>query len=191
MLVGLLVSPAPAQAAFPWRAVITFDKNWSNPASSRVVWKLSNRQRNGAWKVVETRTWRAGSGMLGRAGRNSCVKNTGWLPNGDYAVRQWNDYPGHVIKGRAFQLDNKRCSNGTLRQSLFLHTEQGPGSRQCRDRRGDQACRWEFPRINDYKSYGCIKLAPRDLAALVGLYHRHFDAGVRYPTNAVVLRVTS
>ena len=119
------------------------------------------------------------------------MRNKGWLPNGDYRVKQWNDYPGNVIKGRAFQLDNKRCGNGTLRQDLFLHTEQGPGSRQCADRRGDQPCRWEFPRINDYKSFGCIKLAPGDLAALVAAYQRHFDAGVRYPADRVVLRVVS
>jgi hypothetical protein len=188
-LAGVLVA-APAQSeAFPWRASITFDKNSANPAASRVVWRLSQLGAGGAWTVVETRDWRAGSGMLGRRGRNSCVRNTGWLPNGEYHLKQWNDYPGHVIKGRAFQLDDHRCANGTLRRDLFLHTEQGAGSRQCADRRGDQPCRWEFPRVNDYKSFGCIKMAPGDLAELVRLYQRHFRAGVRYPTTAVALRV--
>ena len=186
----LLASPAES-ASPPWRAVLTFDKNWSNPASSRLTWQLLERQANGHWKVAEQRAWRAGSGMLGRAGRNSCVKNHGWLPNGTYSLRQYDNYGGHLIKGRAFRLDDKRCSNGTGRTDLFLHTEQGAGNRQCADRRGDQVCRWEYPRINDYKSAGCIKLAPGDLAQLTALFHRHFAAGVRYSQAQVVLRVVN
>ena len=64
---------------------------------------------------METRSWRAGSGMLGAAGRNSCVKTKGWLPNGTYRMRQYNDYDGNLIKGRAFRLDDKRCPNGKVR----------------------------------------------------------------------------
>ena len=109
---------------------------------------------------MQTKSWRSGSGMLGTAGRNSCVKNKGWLPNGTYAVRQHNDYGGNLIKGRAFRIDNKGCPNGTGRVDLFVHTEQGARNRQCANRRGDQVCRWEYPRYNDYKSPGCIKLAP-------------------------------
>jgi hypothetical protein len=190
-LAGLLVAAPAESAPYPWKAQIVFDKNWKSPSSSQVEWRLSQLQDDGTWEVVQTKAWRAGSGMLGRTGRNSCVKNKGWLPDGDYRVKQWNDYPGNVIKGRAFQLEDKRCANGTSRVDLFLHTEQGPGSRQCADRRGDQPCRWEVPRINDYKSFGCIKMAPRDLAELVRLYQAHFRAGVRYPTSAVVLRVVS
>jgi hypothetical protein len=186
-----LLLAAPADSAAPrWRAGITFDKNQKSPANSRLVWKLYHRA-DGKWKVVETRRWRAGSGMLGKAGRNSCVNNKGWLTNGTYRVRQHDDYPGSKIKGRAFRLDDKRCSAGNQRFDLFIHTEQGAGNSQCKNRRGDQLCRWEYPAFNEYKSAGCIKLAPADLRQLVAVYHRHFKAGVRYAKAQVVLRVTS
>jgi len=191
VVVASLLLASPAQSAgSAWRGVITFEKHWKNPANSRLVWRLFQRQ-GGAWKVVQTRSWRAGSGMLGKSGRNSCVNSKGWLPNGTYRVRQYNDYHGHLIKGRAFRLEDKRCPSGNGRVDLFLHTEQGARNRQCADRRGDQVCRWEFPRFNDYKSAGCIKLAPGHLAELVALYHRHFAAGTRYPKARVVLRVVN
>jgi hypothetical protein len=197
VLMGLLVAAAsllgaaPADSATsPWKAVITFDKNWSSPSNSRLTWQLYQRQA-GVWKVVETKSWRSGSGMLGKAGRKECVNNKGWLPTGTYNVRQYDNYGGNKIKGRAFRLDDKRCTSGNRRFDLFIHTEQGAGSKQCADRRGDQLCRWEFPRYNDYKSAGCIKLAPWDLAELVRLYQRHFSANVRYAQSQVVLRVVN
>jgi hypothetical protein len=190
VMASLLWAPPADSASSLWRGVITFDKNSSNPANSRLIWRLYQRQ-GGDWKVVESRRWRAGSGMLGRAGRNSCRNNVGWLPNGTYRVRQYADYPGHLIKGRAFRLDDKRCGSGNRRFDLFIHTEQGAGNRQCRNRRGDQVCRWEFPTFNDYKSAGCIKLSPGDLRQLVTLYHRHFSTGVRYAKAQVELRVVS
>ena len=188
---GLLVAAPAESTGQPWRAVITFDKNQQTPGRSVLTWRLSQRQASGSWKVRETLHWRAGSGMGGRAGRNSCARNQGWLPDGSYRVRQYDDYPGNVIKGRAFRLDDHACPNGTRRTALFLHTEQGAGSRQCPDRPGDQACRWEVPEIDDYRSFGCIKLAPGDLAALVRAYERHFATGTRYPVQTVVLRVVS
>ncbi len=185
----LLAAPADS-ATQQWRAGITFDKNQGNPANSRLVWHLY--QRDGKdWKVVETRRWRAGSGMLGKAGRNECVNNKGWLPNGTYRLRAYDDYPGQKIKGRAFRLDDKRCTSGNQRFDLFIHTEQGAGNSQCKNRRGDQLCRWEFPSFNEYKSAGCIKLAPADLRQLAAVFHRHFRSGVRYPKGTVVLRVIS
>lgn len=186
----LLASAPAGAAAYPWRAVITFEKNQQSPNHSRLVWRLSQLQQGGTWKVVQTKAWRSGSGIGGRAGRNSCAKNQGWLPNGSYRVRQYADYPGNLIKGRAFRLDDRACPNGTRRTALFIHTEQGAGNRQCPDRPGDQVCRWEVPKIDDYRSLGCIKLSPGDLKDLVTLYTRHFATGVRYPTDRVVLRVT-
>ncbi|MBV9830616.1 MAG: hypothetical protein JOZ82_03410, partial [Marmoricola sp.] len=175
--------------AFPWRATITFAKNWTNQFDSRVVWRLYQRQGAG-WKLVETKSWRAGSGLPGRNGKNSCAFSRGWLPDGTYHLRQYDHYRGSVIRGRVFRLDNKNCGNGNVRHDLFLHSEQTAANTQCRNRRGDQACRWEWPRINDYKSLGCIKMAPGDLAQLTALFHRHFAAGVRYPTDRVALVVT-
>jgi hypothetical protein len=192
VLVASLLLAAPAESArSPWRGVITFDKNWQSPSHSKLIWQLHQRQGDGTWKVVQTRSWRSGSGMLGRSGRNSCVNNSGWLPNGTYALEQYDNYQGNLIKGRAFRLEDKPCASGNRRFNLFVHTEQASGNRQCADRRGDQVCRWELPRFNDYKSAGCIKLAPRDLAQLVALYQRHFAANVRYAKDQVVLRVVN
>ena len=193
VVLGPLVLAAPASSATSssgtWRATITFQKNEKNQFDSRVTWRLLQRQA-GAWKLVETRSWRAGAGLPGKVGRNSCATSRGWLPNGAYHLRLYDNYRGNKIHGRAFRLDDKACSSGRVRHNLFLHTEQGPGNRQCRNRRGDQACRWEWPRINDYKSYGCIKMAPVDLAQLADLFHRHFSSGVRYATGRVALVVS-
>ncbi len=191
VLLGSVLVAAPADAGGPARrAVITFDKNPRNPANSRLVWRLQEKRPAG-WRTVQQRAWRAGSGMLGKQGRNSCVRNVGWLPNGSYGVRLHRDYPGNFIRGTAFRLDDKRCGNGTQRRSLFIHTETGAGNRQCADRPGDQVCRWEYPRFNDYKSAGCIKLAPSSLRELDSLFRRHFAAGVRHATSRVVVRVVS
>jgi hypothetical protein len=171
------------------RAQITFTKRPAHPWNSRIEW-LAKRQRvDGTWKVVASQSWRAGSGLPGGSATRSCVKNHGWLPNGRYSLRQYNDYAGNLIHGRAFRLSDKRCSNGTLRQQLFIHTEAAEGNRQCADGPGDQICRWEFPKVNDYTSHGCIKMAPRDILALTRAYHRFFKAGVRYPLSKVSLLV--
>ena len=117
------------------------------------------------------------------------MKGHGWLPNGRYTLRQYDDYAGNLIHGRAFRLSDKRCSNGTLREQLFIHTESGAGNHQCANGPGDQICRWEDPRINDYTSHGCIKMSPSDILALTRDYHRFFRAGVRYPMTRVSLLV--
>lgn len=184
---GLLTTSAEA-APRTLRAVIIFEKNYQRQFDSRVIWRLVE-VRGDKRKVVETASWRAGGGLPRAGGKNACVRNTGWLPDGEYSVVLHRDYRGNFIKGRAFQLENKRCANGTLRQSLFLHTEQDAGSRQCPDRPGDQACRWEWPRINDYKSYGCIKVAPNHLKQLADRFERHFSAGVRYGKDRAVVIV--
>jgi hypothetical protein len=171
------------------RAVITFDKNHDDPSSSTLTWKVVRRDTAGVWHVVEKLSWRAGSGMLGVAGRNECAKGRGWLPNGTYRLRFHRDYAGNLIKGRAFRLDDKRCRNGRWRVQLFIHTEQGAGNVQCPDLAGDQMCRWEVPEVNDYKSAGCIKLAPEDLAELSRHFLTFFRAGVRYEKSRVVVRV--
>lgn len=171
------------------KAQITFLKRPAHPWNSRITWVAKRQRADGSWRVLARDSWRAGSGLPGRSTTNPCVKDHGWLPNGRYAVRQYDDYAGNLIHGRVFRLSDKRCANGTLREQLFIHTEAGPGNSQCADRPGDQICRWEFPRINDYTSHGCIKMAPSDLLALTRAYHRFFSPGVRYPTAKVSLLV--
>lgn len=183
-----------------YRGVITFVKNYDRPDDSRLTWSLRKRERKGgkggkggkvAWVEVDSGSWRAGSGMGGRRGTNSCIHNVGWLPDGTYRVRQYANYPGQLIRGRAFRLDDKRCAHGVTRHNLFIHTEQDSGNRQCRNRPGDQPCRWEFPRIDDYHSAGCIKMSPGDLRALVTHYRKQFRTGVRYAKRTVELRVVT
>ncbi|MCL2543788.1 MAG: hypothetical protein FWE71_15195 [Nocardioidaceae bacterium] len=189
--VAVWLAPPPAARAAGHqqvRGTITFTKNHAHPDDSTVSWRLQ-RWRDGRWRTTDTASWRAGSGMLGKRGRNPCIHNVGWLPNGGYRLRLYLDYPGSLIKGRAFRLDDKRCANGTVRHNLFLHTEQGAHDRQCPDRPGDQPCRWEYPKVDDYKSNGCIKMAPGDLAALVGHFRKAFRPGVRYPRAKVRLVV--
>lgn len=171
------------------RARIVFDKNWRNPHRSRIHWRVQKRRANGTWRTVEHRSWRAGSGFEKPGATRECVRNQGWLPNGRYSFVQYDNYWGNFIKGRAFYLGDHRCKNGGWRSQLFIHTETGSGNRQCRNAPGDQMCRWEYPRVNDYKSNGCIKMAPGDLKALVNRYHRYFRAGVRYKMAKVQVRV--
>jgi len=172
------------------KAQITFTKNPAHPWHSRIAWVAQRQRADGSWKVLAQDSWRAGSGLpAGGHATNACVKGHGWLPNGRCALRQYDDYAGTLIHGRAFRLSDKRCANGTLREQLFIHTEASAGNGQCADGPGDQICRWEFPRINDYTSHGCIKMSPTDLLALTRDYHRFFRPGVRYPTAKVSLLV--
>lgn len=190
-LMAALLVPTPTQAAaVKWRGVITFEKNYAHPHHSLIRWHM--------WRIIGTdvqlrehRVWRAGSGMGGKRGTNSCINNVGWLPNGTYRLKFHRNYGGRLIKGRAFQIDDKRCANGNRRFALFIHTEQGSGNRQCKDRKGDQVCRWEFPKINDYKSAGCIKMSPGDLKQLADRFTHFYRAGKRYPTSTVELRVVN
>jgi len=189
---GALVAvagPADAGSHARRRAIITFDKNEADPTSSTLTWKVVRRGADGTWQTVEQLSWRAGSGMLGRAGVNECAKGRGWLPDGTYRLRYHRDYAGSLIKGRAFRLDDHRCRNGRWRVALFIHTEQGAHNVQCPDAPGDQVCRWEFPEVDDYTSAGCIKLAPDDLAELSRHFLQFFKAGVHYARSRVVVRV--
>ena len=192
-----LVSLTPVAVADPSaagtqriRAIITFNKNPAHPHRSTLVWRVQKRT-GGEWATIESESWRAGSGFEGQAATNACAKGRGWLPNGTYSFIQYDDYWGQLIKGRAFYLGNKACRNGTVRTELFIHTETGAGNKQCRNTPGDQICRWEYPKINDYKSYGCIKMSPHDLRVLVKRYHAYFHAGVRYSKARVKVRVIS
>lgn len=181
LLLPALLPGAPAAQAATGQtgtrryAVITFDKNYRNTLRSELAWRVY-RVRDGHTKKVVDLRWRAGSGA-NRHATNACRTNVGWLPDGWYRPRLYADYPGRLIKGRAIALGRKACADGTLRTNLFIHTEQGAGNVQCRDAAGDQPCRWEYPKINDYRSLGCIKLKPADMKALYDAWTRFFRAG--------------
>ena len=111
------------------------------------------------WVPVEQASWRAGSGLAGVAGKDECHRGKGWSPNGTYSFVQHNRRKAPLINGRVFELESKACRNGTLRQLMFIHSEQNWDNTQCRNTKGDDSCRWEVPRVNDYRSWGCIKMA--------------------------------
>jgi len=184
-------SGAGDASAHPGRlsAQITFIKNHAHPWRSTIVWKAARQRGDGSWKVLAHDSWRAGSGLPGGHTENPCAKGQGWLPDGRYSLLQYDDYAGTLIHGRAFRLSDHRCPQGTLREQLFIHTEAGPGNTQCPNGPGDQICRWEYPKINDYTSHGCIKMSPKDILALTRDYHRFFHAGVRYSLARVRLVV--
>ena len=183
---GLVVAPAPsASAEGSYRfGVITFHKNYANTHRSTLTWKVV-RVSEGERTTVVHKSWRAGSGYF-RDSTNACRKNRGWLPNGSYRPQLFRDYHGSLIKGRAIYLGQKRCANGTMRTDLFIHTEQGAGSTQCPDRKGDQLCRWEYPKFNEYRSHGCVKLSPGDMRELYDAWTRFFRVGY---SDRVVVRV--
>ncbi|SDT00286.1 hypothetical protein SAMN04488570_3264 [Nocardioides scoriae] len=184
---GQLLRAAPVLRR---KATIRFEKNVDgSPFRSRVVWRSWKRSGAGSpWKLTEEAAWRAGSGTGPRA-KDSCAKGEGWLPNGVYSFVQHDRRDGTYIDGRVFELAAKPCRDGTLREMLFIHSEQTVDNGQCADLPGDQRCRWEVPRWNDYRSAGCIKMAPGDLAALTRRFHRYYAADVRYPTDQVRVRV--
>ena len=186
LVIRATAGPAAAEAGPRLRGVVTFYKNWQNPQRSRLVWRVY-RLRDGERSLVERLEWRAGSGFT-RESTNACRKNDGWLPNGRYRPRLYANYWGSLIRGRAIGLGAKRCADGTWRTDLFIHTEQGDRNRQCPDSKGDQACRWEYPKFNDYRSLGCIKLSPRDLKALDEAWRRYFALGA---DDRVRVRVVS
>ena len=181
---GFLVAPSSAEAA-PYRyAVITFHKNYSDVFRSHLTWDVYKVSGGKRTTLVHKR-WRAGSGF-NRHSTDACRRNNGWLPNGRYRPTLYRDYHGSLIKGRAIYLGQKACHDGTVRTALFIHTEQGAGSRQCANRPGDQPCRWEYPAWNDYRSYGCVKLSPGDMHQLYDAWRRYFRLG---STSHVHVRV--
>ena len=96
--------------------------------------------------------WRAGSG----SGTTACEKNN-WIPVGSYDVPFHDDnYAGSDIRGRVWRLSDYQCSNGVVRNELFIHSEETSSNGQSCPTGGDDPFCWEG--ANDYYS-GCIKIA--------------------------------
>ncbi|MCX4851486.1 L,D-transpeptidase family protein [Streptomyces sp. NBC_00893] len=154
---GRAAAPAGGRPAATDAVVTTlkFVRNSADPQNSRLLVVRNNKTQA---------AFRAGSG-LGRnhaKGRDECASAKGWLPAGTYTVgARQTRYNGNLIKGYAIPLSNKTCKNGrTTRTELFIHSEMtragGQGSTESR--------RWDG--VGDYKSAGCIKLAPEDIKKL-------------------------
>ncbi len=158
VLAAMVLQVMVAQGASATHAYYEFVKD--TITNSTLKWNDTGPNEN----VILTKSWRAGSGV----NQDPCDKSTeqsppgGWLPNG------WYDLKGMVntrdcceIQGRAFELQNKACSDGTLREDLFIHTEETPNHGQvgCSEPGDDPHC-WEND--DDYKSVGCIKVKYSD-----------------------------
>ncbi|MFD7661703.1 hypothetical protein [Streptomyces sp. NPDC059788] len=181
-----LATASPAHAAEPpapsTRAdgtYLRFDKNQRDPSMSRL-----RLVQSGTGRVLAD--YRSGSGQGGTAGLDECAKNKGWLPDGTYQVlshttgkRGGRD----GINGYAIRVADKVCRDGrTQRTALFLHSEMRPDGSQGVARPGrDSPYRWDGD--VDYRSLGCVKLAPADIKHL-------FAAAQRYgwPTSLKVVR---
>ncbi|MFF8928228.1 L,D-transpeptidase family protein [Streptomyces longwoodensis] len=153
---------------------LSFKKNSSNPTNSRLslIYVQQSGDRVHSFTVA---SWRAGSG---NGSRNSCARNAGWLPNGTYKIRAfYNHHNGgpRGVNGISWLLNDARCSNGTPRTALFIHSEMLPSGAQGRS----EPYRWDGN--SDYKSAGCIKLKPSDVRQLKG-----YRANYPHPTKLYV-----
>ena len=138
-VVGFGVRPAHAAVSFVGH--FTFVKNRSDPTNSRLNFVVLRNDPDRP-RTVLSASWRAGSGD---GSENACYRDHGWLPNGTYNVFAWKNHTG-IITGHAFQLNDKKCSNGTPRTELFVHSSYP----------------WSTSR---YHSEGCIKLSNTDINA--------------------------
>jgi len=103
------------------------------------------------------------TGIATRAGSGSstdpCAKGAGWIPPGTYGVREHTIHKDDTIAGRTWWLTDAQCSstNATVRDELFIHSEETSAQGQtCTSASDDPYC-WEGE--FDYKSNGCIKLS--------------------------------
>ena len=177
----------------PHRAVIVFNKNWDNPFDSRIIfrsWAKTGPKGKKEWVRVEQASWRAGSGLSGAAGRDACHRGKGWAPNGTYSFVQHNRRRAPLINGRVFELQPQACRNGTVRQLMFIHSEQNWNNTQCKNTKGDHPS-FRGTKGQRLPVMGLYQRAPGDLRELTRRFHRFFKAEVRYPTKRVRVRVKS
>lgn len=161
---------APSRAAS--KVTLEFVKNAKDPSNS------SLRVYNAGKFVTK---YRAGSGLgttadyktkAGKRYRNDCASKAGWLPNGTYKPTSFQTNRDSDIKGYAIGLPNKECqAGGVNRTALFIHSEMTKDRKQGPKKGADSPRRWDGD--VDYKSWGCIKLNPYDIARLFSYMNRH------------------
>jgi hypothetical protein len=162
LIVALVATLTPVPRASAATQVFFAFHRYSNTNSLLTV----NLQNVYSGEILAQQSLRAGSGTS----TNECYLGHGWLPAGWYdIVGHFDHYDASLIKGRAWQLSDKRCmgGTGTLRTELFIHSEETADDGQyCPTPYDDSFC-WEG--VSDYYSNGCIKLAhappyPSDIA---------------------------
>ncbi|MFI8504863.1 peptidoglycan-binding protein [Streptomyces sp. NPDC085524] len=161
-------SPRPASRGY----YLEFTKNQKNP-----MWSKLSLVHDG--KVVKS--YRAGSGM---GDTDECASGKGWLPNGTYKVKgHETNRDGIAINGYAIQLEDKNCTpkpgqTPVKRTDMFIHSEMLSNGTQAIDVPFKDDDLWRWNGDMDYKSWGCIKLAPTDIKDLFA----HLDRA-HWPTN--------
>jgi hypothetical protein len=178
MMALVLWWAAPAQALPGWGYG---NHMWFRPGTTNINGTLY-AYKNGAVYVTMT----AGSGM---PGQGECVPNAGRIPNGwdstgnDHHIHNKN---GTEIDGRVWGLQNKKCSNGTLRTELFIHTEETVNNGQDCPTSGDDKHCWETAEW-DYRSIGCVKIShpaagfPDSVGSLNGWWDNQVGGGHNTP----------
>ncbi|MCT9089654.1 hypothetical protein N4G70_12305 [Streptomyces sp. ASQP_92] len=157
---------ADTSAAARSYTYLTFKKNAGNPSNSRLSLVYVNMVNPDHPHSSTVDSWRAGSGS---GSTNTCARNQGWLPNGEYGIRAfYSNHNGgaHGVNGVSWLLSDHKCHNGTWRTDLFIHSEMRPNGTQGPSTGGDSPYRWDGN--GDYKSNGCIKLKPADIRQLMG-----------------------
>lgn len=163
MALGLVLGSAvAAHAASPYyTAVFTLTKNSSSPENSSLTFVVRRVVDGGTSTVVVNVTVRAGSG---EGSTNGCIQNQGWLPNGRYHIQEaFSNHQG-IITGHAFYLNDTKCSDGTLRSALFIHSSYP----------------WDPSR---YFSDGCIKVNNTHINTLYNDFSTYFPVNSFHATN--------
>ena len=178
LVAGLTVDPRGRAEDSPRYAVITFHKNYrehvpldadlggvpGRPAATRTS--------------LERLEWRAGSGYFRDATRLLRARTAAGCPTARYRPRLFARLPRQPDQGpRDLPRPEGLRATAPCAPTCSSTPSRAPAQRQCPDRQGDQVCRWEYPRINDYRSYGCVKLSPGDLHELYDAWRRWFPLG--------------
>ncbi|MFE6055316.1 L,D-transpeptidase family protein [Kitasatospora sp. NPDC056446] len=143
---------APTAQAADNGVRMTFVKNHEHPDHSTLTVRVNGET---------IASYRAGSGIgASTEGRDSCRTDKGWLPNGTYRIEGHERHRDRTIKGFAIALSDKKCSDGTLRSDLFIHSEMTADG----DQGSTEPTKWDGDQ--DYRSLGCIKLHPDHIKAL-------------------------
>ncbi|MEV4441558.1 L,D-transpeptidase [Streptomyces sp. NPDC049577] len=163
---------AEAKAAGKNYTFLEFKKG-KDPLNSRlrfVFVQAANPDHVRSW-VIDS--WRAGSG---NGSKDTCATGRGWLPNGTYNINHY--YPHHNggpkgVNGISWDIGNHKCHSGKWRTELFIHSKMLPSGAQ-----GSGPYKW----TGNYASNGCIKLSPKDIRELQGLW----NGGYPHPAKLYV-----
>ena len=123
----------------PHRAAIIFNKNWDDPYDSRIIfrsWAKTGPKGKKKWVRVEqgfvARRFRAV-----RRGRSRRMQpRQGLGAERHLLVRPAQPAQGTSHQRPGLRLQPMACRNGTVRQMMFIHSEQNWNNTQCKRPKG-------------------------------------------------------